>query len=487
MIGIYAFEMLLPDFSPTITMEQGGFLSCSSRSATLLDKTNGIFKSFFPFPDQSKCIYSFSGTRDDKGVITGLDLDITLQFRPEPKMRIFRPISPRSSSSSSSESFDSVAATPRWPEYGAQSFGHDAVELFLPSYIGTIQQSTRPFFVGMFGLNVECVEKLLSERSLMILDPDMHLGYRRLFYEITKGKTPKMDHPLDGEETENVVQILSHIQENPISKIKPGLEPFQQFVKSKSEDPNFAINFFMNAYMTVQLLISHLSSVEEPTPTQAARLCQIEHLLHVLEREFIHDTWQELFPPLTQRLSQIDNCIKAMMKIEQIKAHLTGFPENIVRHSLSQMVRIAGVPDKKHGFIISKSLNLDEIFLCLKHLKEHLGDDLFFQCTSDIYGPFGTLACTLQEKTILLYTMRRLEQKQLHADEVQSILSHLTLLVHLWNDHADFFQKHAKTNLLWAFIETHIAQILPSRCDRSLLLTCVLLSQKEQDKNPLIY
>jgi hypothetical protein len=483
MIGIYAFEMLLPDYSPSVCIESGKYLSCSPKSATLIDKTKGIFKSFFPFPDQSKCIYSFSGTKEQDGTTVGLDLDITLQFRPEAKIRIFRPISPRSSSSSSSDSSDSVAA-PKWPMSGAQSFGHDAVELILPSYIGKIQTTSRPFFVGMFGLSVECVEKLLSERSLMILDPDMHLGYRRLFYEITRGRVPKMDNHLDKEETENVLQILSHVDENPISKIKPGLEPFQQFVKSKAEDPNFAIHFFMNAYMTVQLLIDLISSNDEPTREESISLAHLSRLSHILEREFIHDTWQELFPPLTQRLSQIENCTQAMMKIEEVKAHLSGFPENMVRLSLSKVIRVAGIADKKHGFIICKSMNIEEIIFTLNQLQDTIGKELFAQFTKELLGPIDVVNCAFHDKIKLLYTMRRLEQSLITREEADHVLASIPFLLPLWVENADFFHHHNISPSLCKFIDHQLQALLPSKSEREVFRAIIMQTQKEHDRKP---
>lgn len=486
MLGIHVFEALEGKPS-SILFDPRAFLTCSYESTRLIDKVSGVFKNFFPFPDQSKCIYSFSGLCDDVGQRRGVDLDITLVFRPEQNLRMFRPISPDSSSSSGSSFKEQTEAMEvPWDMSGSQSFAHDAVEVILPQGASRIDKSARACFRALFGLDMEHILTLLKTRCLVVLDEKMHLGYRRMFYEISKGKIPLMEDIGDWAQSKKIIQILCSIEENPISKIKPGLEPLLQLAKAKAEDKAFSLRLFMNGYMTTFILVDCLKKKNERSPEEIKWTDRLEALLHTFEREFIHDTWQEIFPLQANKISHFENPVNIVRLIDEVRAHLCPFPENGLHLSLGQKVRVAGFMDKRHGFILSRSLHFEEICFNLMQIKESISKDIFDTLIQDILEPIKHLPIDLQTKWMFLFFLRRLEQNHLCSDELMHLIPLLPSFLKTWIENPSSLEMFPLHSHICSFLQKWGGSLFPKEHELDFVLSVIDNRKKKMPSDPIL-
>ena len=99
-VMIAAFDSLMGRPMQESIDSSSSTISPRASSYSLHDKVSGIFKSFFPFPDQSGCIFSLNTDPSRHGA----DVDITFHFRPSSTQQMSPSLSPQLATASASGS-----------------------------------------------------------------------------------------------------------------------------------------------------------------------------------------------------------------------------------------------------------------------------------------------------------------------------------------------------------------------------------------------
>jgi hypothetical protein len=198
------------------------------------------------------------------------------------------------------------------------------VEIVLSQRAAAIDQTAMFYFRGLFGWSVDAVEQVITKQELIVLDPKMHEGYKRIFYEITRGKLPpEENYGLISSETQKILHAVSLIRENLPTTIIPELATFFKFVAMKSSSKEFAFRFFLNGYTCLHIL---LDTVKKST-SSIAEVENLNKTIKLFERDFIHHAWQQLFPDYVQRVSAQEHSLRILMHLAELENHFSSYSD----------------------------------------------------------------------------------------------------------------------------------------------------------------
>ncbi|MBM3207426.1 MAG: hypothetical protein FJZ57_02315, partial [Chlamydiae bacterium] len=424
------------------------------RTLNRISRVSGVFKKFFFAEGLNKCIVTFypGPNKLDDGF---LDVDITLQFSADETCvdgRVFSPIVAREKNAKQETVIDSKnlidspiqAMSPTnlsnvdstnvgWLlGKDSASFAHDAIELVLPEEKGRIYLATAPYFKALFGWTIPDVKKHIVNKNLVIIDSSMFMGYRRFFYELTKGRVPYKD-PSGDMETEKALRMLTSYSFQSIPMRSGGeLDAYYSFVQDKARGPDFSYNMFYNAFITISILKN------SPLVTQSSEegrlfAAKLDFFSEILQRAFFEQKWQDLFPSFVCNITKIcqEKSLQILQDIYTVKSYTRFEVKPAFKESLGTTLRINAYNGKDSGYTLTKVCTINEIFDKLQDIRDALREDFYEQLLQSISSNLKIKTITNTEKVYLLYFLNCISSENLSYKEIGSVKGNYFIFVSL--------------------------------------------------------
>ena len=248
----------------------------------------------------------------------------------------------------------------------SQDFLHNAVSILIRDSESLLQ----------FSKNEKDVIQALRERSIVVLDPEMHNGIFRLFYEAVGKGRHICNKP---EDYTKGMTLFSNAVKKPQS-----FQFFWRFIneKSQSRGPNFPLYFLMTAYTTASLIARAVSRSEQGASTAPSL-----DPLGFFKKTLIEDKAQyvHLLPSWAQHLfnEPADQCpLECLAQIATLQAHFSPSEKFEVTPAADATLRITG--NRSTGYLHCFDKPLEELLSLVKELPEALVQSALTEILSSI-------------------------------------------------------------------------------------------------------
>ncbi|MBM3207005.1 MAG: hypothetical protein FJZ57_00130 [Chlamydiae bacterium] len=468
-LGLRALEIMNPDIpyeQSWVWRGENGCIYTHERAQNIIGLTHGVYKAFSPLFEQSKCIYSFSGLIDAQGKPTGIDLDIAVQFPMEQGFATSRSISPYNGSLSSSGSDRSCGSEEAsFQSIDAMSFGHDAVELVLNTLAGKIDFKMRPYFSTLFDWNFSEVKKLVKNRELVVLDPNMFQGYKRLFYEITRGKFPKIDSLVYHRDNEKICYILLNMPERAYVIDSSPSHPLFDFINQKGQTPEFKLAVYFNTYKTAKLLLKQLEMNAESFRDLTEKKEKLSCLAALMNNQFSHPSWQSIFPKYCDALVRTKIPLDIIDDCYTVLSHIVVASDTRVGSCFGLNVRMTAISDSSKGFVFSEQSSSAEVIEAACRLRSCLPSAVFEELVGIYLKRYAELGICFEDMILLSYMEARFAQSLLTPYEIDEVITQMPRFLSLWMGNHSAFGDTLNHDVL-KIIQDYQLKFFPSDSDR---------------------
>ncbi|MBM3207651.1 MAG: hypothetical protein FJZ57_03480, partial [Chlamydiae bacterium] len=340
----------------------------------IIDYATGIFTNFCVIQDNSKCILSFP-SHDE-----GLELDVTIQFLSSKPQNVLN------EESGVNLSNDSC------------SFVHDALEILVPFSYSKVDNFAKIYFSSLFGFTISDIEHYLHSKQIKIINPTMYQGVIRTVYEVCKGRTLCMEEGKDYQ-SKIICQIIESSAKSDVY-----LDFLHKFVVKKSNDKPFFLHMFLNLAHLILTIKENIQSEDASELSIYEPL--VDRLIAAINAEAKKERFLENIPVHLKMICNFEFPVNLFGPISRLKTHLGDFQDARIVSSQNGKMRIAGLPDKKYGYVISNQATLSRIKEDVNFLKTEMGDNSFQDFFSIFKEPFRSLNCCEDELVVLLYYYR---------------------------------------------------------------------------------